>query len=541
MSKSVKNASNFIERKQGAMYAKIDTWQNRAARLLFILMCIGVPMFLAPSRYIELPMHKWNFFMFSIAVVVLCAIGIWAYRLTRKPRLGLQDSFNIADWAILAFALVTIITTIVSPFTGVVDPFGFIPRPPLNVWIGIQEPDGRYDGALTQLSYVAIFFIISRWYKPRAKDFMWLGAGSIFISLIGIFQFFGMDFFTLWPTHLPQYRMDNLFNIHLRTTLGNTNTVSVFTTLVVLITGFLFVRKKSKYQPLWLASSAITFWMFVIAGADSGMIGMIAAMLVAIPFVIQTAKMLGRTLILASSWAAAYTIQVFLFETVTIQTRQASTLLPFAAGVIVLLAAGLILNLKGKEPDLDAPPKWKLGVILIVLAIAAGLAGVELLGRPGADGIGGGVLYEAREILHGRIRDEFGTNRIYIWRHALSIIPNNPIIGTGPDTFHLAFPLEAQGYLGESYFNAHNEYIQYLVTHGILGLVAYLLFVGAVIVKSVRKAFSDPIITAVFIAFIGYLAQAFFNISHPIASQILWVLAGILLSRRLNEDGRFEE
>jgi len=533
MPKTTKNAANFAERKANAMYAKVNIWQARTARLCFILMCCVMPIYLNQHRYMGLPQHKWEFFVTSMVVIFLCIIAIWVYRMSRHPRLGPNMDFNIADWALIAFAAITLLTTLISPF-----------RELINIWVGIPEPHGRYDGTITQLFYVAIFFIISRWYKPRERDFMWFSIFAIAISLIGVFQFFGMDFFRLWPQHLPEHRLENFFNLHIRTTLGNTNTVSVFVTLAILFTGFLFIRKKSKWQPLWLAASGFSFWMWDIANADSGTVGVAFALLFCIPFIIQTLKTLGRTLILASTWAGLYTLQLFFFEVVTINTRQASSLLPFAGVFAILLASGILLSLKGKEPDPDSPPKWKLGVILIALCIIVGIVGVEILGRPDADGVGGGILYEAREILHGNIRDEFGTNRIFIWRNALSVVPNNPLIGTGPDTFFFAFPFEAHGGIGEvgeAYDNAHNEYIHYLVTHGILGLAAYLLFAFAIVAKSWRKAFGDPIIMATLAAFVGYLAQAFFNISHPIASQILWVFAGILMSRRLSDKGRFED
>ncbi|MCL2226102.1 MAG: O-antigen ligase family protein [Oscillospiraceae bacterium] len=525
MGRVTKNAANFSQRKKTAMYAKIDTWQSRIARLLFIAMCCIMPIYLGPDLYMRLPQDKWNFMMLSMALVMLFAIAIWVCRLTRSPILLPQSGMDIADWAIIGFGAITLIATFASPF-----------RHYMNIWTGIAGTDGRFDGTLTQLAYIAIFFVISRWYRPREKDFMWFCIFSIAMSLVGIFQFFGMDFFGLWPTEGHAYAHLPFHEIFIRTTLGNTNTVSVFITLATLFCGFLFIRKPSKWQPLWLATSALTFWMGIVADADSGTVGIAAAMLLSTPFMIESSKTLGRTLILASLWLATYVLHNLLFGVVYMATRTAPSLLPFAALFALLLASGLVLTHKGKEPDPEGRPKWKLGIALMAAFIALGIAGVEVLGRPDAYGAGSGILYEAREILHGNIRDEFGTNRIYIWRHALTAFPNNPIIGTGPDTFGFAFPFEAQNYFGEFYENAHNEYVQYLITHGILGLLAYLLFAGSIIAKSVRKAFRDPIIMATLAAFVGHLAQAFFNISHPIASQILWVFAGILMSRRLRDE-----
>ena len=189
-----------------------------------------------------------------------------------------------------------------------------------------------------------------------------------------------------------------------------------------------------------------------------------------------------------------------------------------------------------KERDPDAPPKWKLGVILIAVFIVIGIAGVEVLGRQDAEAGGTNFVYEIREMLHGNIRDEFGTRRIYIWRNALAVFPQHPVIGSGPDTFMSVFPEEAQMVHAEHYENAHNEYLQILICQGILGLLCYLTFLGAVLVKAVPTAFKNPLVMAALAAFVGYCAQAFFNLSLPITSQMLWVAAGILASKRVRDN-----
>jgi O-antigen ligase len=204
----------------------------------------------------------------------------------------------------------------------------------------------------------------------------------------------------------------------------------------------------------------------------------------------------------------------------------------------VLFAAGIILSASRSNPSphaasLPTRPRWKLGVILICVCIVGGIVGIEVLGRRDAESAPPEskvsiFVYETREMLHGNIRDEFATNRGYIWRNALGVFPKNPIIGSGPDTFFSAFPDEAQYAYGEPYDKAHNEYLQILICQGILGLIFYLVFLCGVIYRPVPAAFKNPIPMAVLAAFVGYCVQAFFNISLPIASQILWILAGMM-------------
>jgi len=79
---------------------------------------------------------------------------------------------------------------------------------------------------------------------------------------------------------------------------------------------------------------------------------------------------------------------------------------------------------------------------------------------------------------------ESGTIRKIVWTGALRIWQANPknfLIGTGPETFAQAYyqyrPLEHnQTSEWELLYNkAHNEFLNYLVTTGILGLGSYIV------------------------------------------------------------------
>jgi O-antigen ligase len=56
-----------------------------------------------------------------------------------------------------------------------------------------------------------------------------------------------------------------------------------------------------------------------------------------------------------------------------------------------------------------------------------------------------GTVYELSQLLHGNVSDSFGSSRILIWREALGIFSERPLLGGGPDTFtfrtDLGFPV----------------------------------------------------------------------------------------------------
>ena len=512
---------SLLERKKAKMYEKVDVWQGRIARLLVILLLCASPLYFNSERYIRLTGHKFWFFFTCMCVVLFGVLVVWTVRmLLSEPRLPPQDRLSVTDWAVLGFAAITLLSALLSPFRDLV-----------NVWIGITEPGGRYDGAITQLMYVAAFFIVSRWYKPRERDFVWFGVSAICVSLIGIFQFYGMDFFNLWPNHIAAYHMENYYNIYFRSTLGNINIVSTYVCVAILLCGFMYLKMKSKWRYLLLAASALSFWMMIIGSSFSGMVGTAVATFLAIPFIIENRRSLGSFLILAASWLAAVTVQRLFYNTLILGAVAPVSLMPFFAGIVIGVTAGLLLILFSKEPDPEAPAKWKLGVVLVVAAIILGLTFIEVVGRSESTA----MIYQARQVMHGNIDDTFGSFRIFIWRNALIAFPQFPIIGSGPDTFYYAFPADMHGFYGEAYDKAHNEYLQILICQGILGLLCYLVFLGGIFIKAVPKAFKNPMFMAVLVAFMGYSAQAFFNISLPIFSQSLWIFAGMMANKQFRE------
>ncbi|MDR0491336.1 MAG: hypothetical protein LBH28_08865, partial [Oscillospiraceae bacterium] len=313
----MKKKGDFLERKIAAMSAKAEKWQDRVSEAVVILLMCVQPLYLNAARYIRLTWHKYVFFAVCVCCVLLAVLIIWVYRLSRKPRLAPRGRLFVADWAILAFAAVTLLSALFSPFKG-----------ETNVWSGLPE---RYDGAITQLMYVAIFFIISRWYKPRERDFVFFGISAILIALIGVFQFYGMDFFKLWPNHLPERYVENFYQIPFRSTLGNIDIVSTYVCIAVLLCGFLYVRgTSSKGRFVFLAGSALCFWLMDLADANSGRIGLLAAAVLSLPFIIENRRTLGRFFVLGSSGLAVLTLQMLFFDVLSIGPRSAGSLLPYA-------------------------------------------------------------------------------------------------------------------------------------------------------------------------------------------------------------------
>ena len=128
--------------------------------------------------------------------------------------------------------------------------------------------------------------------------------------------------------------------------------------------------------------------------------------------------------------------------------------------------------------------------------------------------------------------DSWGTNRGFVWRISMELFSGFPLLkkifGYGPETFGI---LTNMYYYNEMvlkyqqiYDSAHNEYLQFLVTIGIAGLIAYLSFMFSSIYRLVKRGFENPHVMAVVFAIAAYMTQAIVNINVPVVAPFLLTL-----------------
>jgi hypothetical protein len=149
-----------------------------------------------------------------------------------------------------------------------------------------------------------------------------------------------------------------------------------------------------------------------------------------------------------------------------------------------------------------------------------------------------------------RINDDWGTHRGHNWRIAMENFRNfdlfRKIFGFGNETYlaiseRYAYEEMVTRY-GEVYDSAHNEYIQYLVCTGIVGLTSYFGIFISIIVRGFKRCTKEPAVMACLYAVISYLFQAVVNIAIPITTPIFFTLAYIVCAYAgYVEDGHEEE
>ena len=139
--------------------------------------------------------------------------------------------------------------------------------------------------------------------------------------------------------------------------------------------------------------------------------------------------------------------------------------------------------------------------------------------------------------------DYWGTHRGHNWRIGFTNFTQNfnlfqRLFGYGPDTYLIVsertFYEEMVSRFGEVYDSAHNEYINYLICEGLIGLIAYLGAFISGLRLGIKQIKNNIYILAPIMAVIVYLVQAFVNIAIPITTPVFFVLFYICVAEHFS-------
>lgn len=134
--------------------------------------------------------------------------------------------------------------------------------------------------------------------------------------------------------------------------------------------------------------------------------------------------------------------------------------------------------------------------------------------------------------------ESIASGRGYIWSRTIPLLKKYIILGSGPDTFTMAFPQD--DYLFTRIFGnqvltkPHCMYLQIAVQTGFLSLIAFLVFYLMYAVSCIRlyihgrfESYYAKIGVAIFIGTIGYMICGIANDSSITTAPVFWALIGI--------------
>jgi putative inorganic carbon (hco3(-)) transporter len=145
---------------------------------------------------------------------------------------------------------------------------------------------------------------------------------------------------------------------------------------------------------------------------------------------------------------------------------------------------------------------------------------------------------DSNDIKNNAISSKTASSRLFIWGNTIKIVPQNIVNGIGIDNFYYAFDGHylTNGY--EIFDKVHNEYLQLLITEGLVAFISYLVLISYILLRNIYLSKSE-IYLPLLIAFGGYLFQSFFNISIIKIAPIFYIIMGLLT--RKNESIKNEK
>ena len=489
--------------------------------IYMIIIFVGIALY-SPEKYIRLDIHKWNLFIWSTTVYSIIGIIyiIWN---------GLYKKINFTDIFAIAYAVLCLLSYITTPYRE-------------GLWKGAK---GWYMGLWSQLCFIAMYFTISRYSKGNDFAIKATIIGSLPIFIYAIMMRFGMDPLRYYDDITEQQRFYHL------STIGQTSWYSSYLVLILPISMALYVYSKERMKKLlygiaisvesmslvtcntdsaFLAYGAMLFVLFWLAFEEINiMVGLIEVILISL----VSFKLIGLLQYIFSDRAVR-------LEEMSMMISQGTISLIFL--IVAILTYTLIRIVKHKVSDFDIT-KYKY-IRSIVLSLVIGLIVVMILY----------IVLNTMEILPEALQskknylyfdDYWGNKRGYVWKNAIYSFTHGSIlqmlIGCGPDSFACSmYTIIGKVKIFEYYRNiyntdyavfcAHNEWLNGLVTMGIMGLTAYVGIFVCSFRNSIRKANVSRLQLAVSMAIAAYMAHNMFCYQQYVCTPVIFLLMGIARS-----------
>ena len=516
--KKSKNSSSSIKetRKSSSSYDRFR--ENRPVdivNIIYMIFITSVFSLYMHNKYFDITGTRAKTFAnVSIIYVVLLVMAfvIEAFMIfyyepqLSKKELFYKDSswFAMPElWAIL-FAVANFIAWCMSP-----DKKGS--------WDGST---GRFMGLSFILVLVLVVVVLSREACSSKFILFSLFATSTFIFVIAILQHFGEDPFDLRAKVVA--RQKEMFI----TTFGNINTYGSYLAIVLPVFVALFVFSDKMWVRIMNGISITIAAMAIIpAKSDNVYLGTGAAFLVlfyiAIYYKRFTEYIFSVLLLGAGLLFMAFANSAMSGSQKHINGVAEIVENPKVMGLfVVLIVVVLILSMAFRTANYEMYKKvqsWKTLLVITAVLLMAGAVVVAM-----------GIKSQNSLFVFD---DKWGTFRGYIWRRSFDIFKTGTlgqkIFGHGNETIAVNMKTyydEMVAVTGKKYDNSHCEFLQYLVTTGIFGVVTYYGFAATGFTYMLKRMKGDAVAIAAIAGCVGYLVQGLVNLNQPITTPYYFVL-----------------
>ncbi|MDD5147464.1 MAG: O-antigen ligase family protein [Candidatus Daviesbacteria bacterium] len=475
----------------------------------FYLLFFLVPLFWTSFNY-ELFEYNKMILVYGFTVII---VGTWILKMINDQRLTIKRT--PLDIPLLLFLAANILSTIFS-----IDPH-------TSIWGYYSRSNG---GLLSLISYLFLYWaFVSNMGIPQVKKVLKFGlASGLIISLWAISEHFGAS-----PSCLILRGEFNdacwIQDVQARVfaSLGQPNWLAAYLSMLIFPAFYFFLTATKKSLYILHFTLLIIFYLaFTFTYSRGPTLGLIGGMIVFLLFYFK------KTLMMAKPDAAKKygAVERTLYLMVQKLSGAKQTLSERTGGASGFLRTG--------EPIIAGPQAVLLilvSFLIINLLFGSALTGFRLVSKfaaPARPEISLPTASSGTQLENGGT--ESGQIRFIVWRGALDIFLNYPIFGSGLETFAYSYyryrPIE-HNLTSEwdfLYNKAHNEYLNYLATTGIVGFGAYSIIIITFITIILKKLKTgNLLILSLLASYISYLIYNFFLFSVVIIAVFFYLFPAL--------------
>ena len=469
----------------------------------FYLIVLLVPLIWLPVNYELFEFNKITL-TYILASIIL---GAWLIKAIDEKKLYVKRT--PLDIPLLLFLAGNILATVFS-MDWHMSVFGYYSR--FNA------------GLLPIITYIFLYYaLVTHFNKEKVMRLLVVGfASSVLVAIYAILQhpnpFFRNADGSLRGIDAGYWVQDA--QVRAFSTLGQPNWLAAYLSIFFLIgTSFLLIFQKLWQKILVLLSLSLIFLGFTFTYSRGGTLGLIAG---------------GLTFVF------------FLFV-------RKPTLWEKIRGKLPLVKQSIRVpsSLTRYRPSLTWPALGKNWLWLAALALI--IVTVNFFFNNAFGERGAAVEIAAQGVTQLEIEGkQTGQIRLLVWKGAWDIFKEKPAFGSGLETFALSYyqhrPVE-HNQTGEwdfLYNKAHNEYLNYLATTGLVGTLPYLALIALFCYFVIVSIYKEPqtekrlSLSALFAAYVSYLIQNIFGFSVVVISILFFLIPAAILVITSSHEGKIK-
>ena len=426
----------------------------------------------------------------------------------KAPSLDEKGRIPWTTYFLLALVIVLAISTIAS---------GDI----LGAWHGTNT---KLFGAKILLLCCGVYYFVSKGFVVTK----WM-KGCLFFGMTVVYILAILNRFLVDPLGMYDNLVEEQRAIYL-STIGNINILSSYICIFLPLSMGLFLYAENCIEKVL---SAILVVLGVMAGvctnSDSFFLGVLAALAVYFWYGMTSFSNFARYVSCCTLFSAAMSVLRLLShvceEEIAWENIQDFLLHEVPWLGITLILAVVWFGMCFLDYRLK-PPHTVMVKIRTLLFCALGIGGLMLLVYILA--INKGVIGSSSSYLV--FDDEWGTNRGYLWRNTWALFGELPwyqkLFGIGPGQFDVFFEAPNTKRV-IPFVDPHSDYLFYLVTFGVLGLLAWAGAVISALIASIKEK-ENPAVIMLIAILLASLAQGMVNTSLVFTAPYFFMALGAI-------------